>query len=106
LPIFWPFPIFRRGFWEDARCLHPTSVYRPSKDYVTGHRDKPRQMHCNSARGYDREHCGPQARFWEARSYPPWVWTVASMGIGAILTAAYIAFLRWGIPPIAVRLFG
>jgi hypothetical protein len=35
---------------EDARCLHPTSVYRPSKDYVTGHRDKPRQMHCNSAR--------------------------------------------------------
>jgi hypothetical protein len=98
LPVFWPFPIFWDGFWRQAKCLHPTSLYRPSTDYVTGRREKPRQMYCNTARGHDRARWGPQARFWEARRYPAWVRTIGSMGAGLIIITAYIAFLRWGLP--------
>ena len=97
LPMFWPFPMFWHAFWEQARCHHPNSLYRPPADYVTGRREKPRRMLCNSARGYERERCGPQARFWEARRYPPWVWMIGSVGAGLIITIAYITFF-WGLP--------
>jgi hypothetical protein len=105
LPVFWPFPAFWHAFWEQARCRHPTSLYRLRADYVTGRREKPRRMSCNDARGRDRERCGPQARFWEARRYPAWVWRIGVVGAGLTLTIAYIAFLRWGLPLFA-RLFG
>ena len=104
LPVFWLFPIFWHGFWEQAKCRHPTSVYRPPTDYVTGRQEKPRRMYCNVARGHDRQRCGPQARFWEARRYPAWVWTIGSIGAGLVITIAYIALLRWGLPALA-RLF-
>jgi len=61
-------------------------------------------MYCNVARGHDRQRCGPQARFWEARRYPAWVWTIGSIGAGLVITIAYIALLRWGLPALA-RLF-
>jgi hypothetical protein len=96
-------PTFWRAFWWDARCRHPTSLYRLSADYVTGRRDKPQQMYCNSVRIYERERCGPQARFWEARGYPAWVWMVGTIGIGLIVTITYVAFLRWGLPPFVQR---
>jgi hypothetical protein len=48
LPVFWPFPIFWHGFWEQAKSLHPTSVDRPPADYVTGRREKLRRMYCNT----------------------------------------------------------
>jgi hypothetical protein len=99
LPIFWPFPMLWHAFWEQARCRHPTSLYRLPADNVTGRREKPRRMSCNTARGRDRERCGPQARFWEARGYPAWVWMVGTVGIGLIITITYVAFLHWGIPP-------
>jgi hypothetical protein len=51
-------------------------------------------MSCNAARGKDRERCGPQARFWEARDYPAWVWKVGVVGAGLASTIAYIVFLR------------
>ena len=51
-------------------------------------------MYCNSARTYERERCGPQARFWEARRYPAWVWVAGSIIAGVVILAAYIAFLR------------
>src|ERR1700758_2488179 len=95
MPLWWPFPLFWRWFWKGATCRHPTSVHRPSKDYVTGHQEKPRRMFCDVARGYDREHCGPHARFWEARRYPAWFWMIGSVGAGLIITITYIAFLRW-----------
>ena len=91
------------AFREQARCHHPTSLYRLPANYVTGRREKPRRLACNSARGHDRDRCGPQARFWEARHYPPWVWMIGSVGAGLIIiiayiAIAYIAFLRW-VPP-------
>ena len=97
LPMFWLFPMFWHGFWEQARCRHPTSLYRLPADYVTGRREKPRRMACNSARGHDRDRCGPQAHFWEARRYPPWVWMIASVGAGLIIIIAYIACF-WDLP--------
>ena len=97
LPMFWLFPMFWHGFWEQARCRHPTSLYRLPADYVTGRREKPRRMACNSARGHDRDRCGPQAHLWEARRYPPWVWMIGSVGAGLIITIAYITFF-WGLP--------
>ena len=100
LPMFWLFPMFWHGFWEQARCRHPTSLYRLPADYVTGRREKPRRMACNSARGHDRDRCGPQAHFWEARRYPPWVWMIGSVGAGLIITIAYITFF-WGLPGVA-----
>lgn len=57
-------------------------------------------MYCNTARGSDRERCGPQARFWEARRYPAWGWPIGSMGTGVIIVIAYIAFLEWGLDAI------
>lgn len=95
LPVLWPFPLFWRALWEEARCRHPTSLYRLPADYVTGRRQKPRRMSCNAARGNDRARCGPQARFWEARSYPAWVWRVAVVSAGLTIIMAYMAFLRW-----------
>ena len=110
LPLFWPFPIFWRGFWESATCRHPTSVEQPRyRDFVTGRREKPRQMHCNSARFRDKDRCGPQARFWEARDYPAWVWMAGSMIAGVVILTAYIAFLRWGFDDLIrliIRLLG
>ena len=61
---------------------------------MTGYQKKPQQMYCNSARTYERERCGPQARFWEARRYPAWVWVAGSIIAGVVILAAYIAFLR------------
>jgi hypothetical protein len=52
-------------------------------------------MSCNAARGNDRERCGLQARFWEARGYLAWIWMIGSAGAGLIITITYIAFLRW-----------
>jgi hypothetical protein len=95
LPVFWPFPMFWRAFWERAKCQHPTSLYQPPADYVTGRRETPWRMSCNTARRNDRERCGPQARFWEARGYPAWIWMIGSAGAGLIITLTYIAFLRW-----------
>jgi len=68
------------------------SLYRLPADYVTGRREKPRRMYSNAARGNDRERCGPQARFWEARSYPAWVWMIGVFGAGLTIIVAYMAF--------------
>jgi hypothetical protein len=73
----------------------PNLLIPAAADYVTGRREKPQRMPCNAARGGDRERCGPQARFWEARHYPAWVWMMGSVGAGLIITITYIAFLRW-----------
>jgi len=82
---------------------------RRYRDFVTGRREKPRQMHCNSARFRDKDRCGPQARFWEARDYPAWVWMAGSMIAGVVILTAYIAFLRWGFDDLIrliIRLLG
>src|SRR5262249_6490432 len=87
-------------FWAAANCRHPTSVHRMPKDYVTGREQKPLRMSCNTARlgGVDEKRCGTQARFWEARRYPSWLWTAGSMMVGALTVVAYIAFVRVAIP--------
>jgi hypothetical protein len=60
LPFFW------RKFWGLAICRHPTSVYQPAPDYITGRRRKLRQEYCDVARHSALpDRCGPQARYWE-----------------------------------------
>lgn len=81
-------------------------MYREPADYVAGRLKKPRQMYYNSARTYEREHCGPQARFWEARRYPAWVWMVGSITAGSIITVAYIAFHAMRCHRFSGRFFG
>jgi hypothetical protein len=49
LPLFWPFPMVWYAFWQQAKCQHPTSLYRRPADYVTGRREKPQSMPCNAA---------------------------------------------------------
>jgi hypothetical protein len=61
--------------------------------------EKPQQMYCNSARTYRGERCGSQARFWEARRYPAWLWIAGSMTAGSLAIVAYIALLRYGTLP-------
>jgi hypothetical protein len=94
-PFLWPVAYFWRQMWTDARCRHPTSFHRPSKDFVTGRREKPLRMSCNTARSgaYD-ERCGPQARYWQARTYPAWLWAAGPVILGAAGLAAYAALLR------------
>ena len=95
-PPLWPLPIVWRQFWESAKCLHPTSLEQPRyRNYVSGRQEKPRRMYCDGARRRDRDRCGPQARFWEARDYPAWVWTIGSMGTGLVISIAYITLVRW-----------
>jgi hypothetical protein len=61
-----------RAFCVTAPCTRRRSrldvgfADRRPADYVTGGREKPLRMPCNSARGQDGEGCGPQARFWAA----------------------------------------
>ena len=96
LPPFWPLAILCRYFWESAKCRHPTSLEQPRyRNYVSGRQEKPRRMCCDWARLDDHERRGPQARFWQARGYPPWVWTIGSIGTGLVMTIAYIALVRW-----------
>jgi hypothetical protein len=83
----------RFGSWRNVG-IRPL-LYRLPADYVTGRQEKPRRMSCNTARGKDRERCGPHARFWEARSYPAWVWRIGVVGAGLTLIVAYMALLRW-----------
>jgi hypothetical protein len=62
--IYW-LPLWR-NFWYFAMCRHPTSIERPSRDYVTGRQQKPRRLGCDEARVSKRNNrCGPQARYWE-----------------------------------------
>jgi hypothetical protein len=62
--------------------------------YVTGVREKPWHTTCNNARSSDyAERCGPQAWYWEARSWPAWLWNAAPVAISLVVTIGYIAFL-------------
>jgi hypothetical protein len=88
-------PMFWYALGEQAKCLHPTSLYRLPADNVTGRRKKPSRLSCNATHSRNRGQCGPQARFWEAQRYPASVWMIGSVSAGATLTVAYIAFLCW-----------
>jgi hypothetical protein len=95
-PFYWPIPLLWRQMWGTASCRHPTSLYQRPKDFVTGSRGKPRRMDCNWARSSDyNEKCGPQARYWEARPYPAWLWPVGPVAIGLALVIGYVEFLRY-----------
>lgn len=95
-PFYQPFPYFWRHMWVDAKCRHPKSFHRPSPDFVSGKPERPLRMNCNTARGRDYdERCGPQARYWQARTYPAWLWTAAPIAIGLVLIAGYAEFWRW-----------
>ena len=51
-------------------------------------------MDCNWARSSDyyNEKCGPRARYWQARTYPWWMWYTMPIAIGALLMLGYAAF--------------
>jgi hypothetical protein len=96
-PFLWPFwPIWRQ-FWTSAKCRHPTSLPdRPPPDLVVGYRAKARREYCTVARSSDyNERCGPRARYWEARRYPAWLWTLGSATAGGAVGIAYFGFLFW-----------
>lgn len=54
---------------DDPRCHHPTSLFTPPIDLVTGEHPEPFQLRCHWARGGEvvRNQCGPDARHWEPR---------------------------------------
>jgi hypothetical protein len=97
-PMWW-MPMLWRDFWRFATCRHPTSIYQyPTKDFITGAQGRPKRMDCNWARSSDRDNkCGPQARYWEARTYPAWLWPAGSTAAGFVLFVAYIALLYFGL---------
>ncbi len=96
VPLFWPFPYIWRLMWESTECRHPTSL-RPAlpPDMVTGRRHRPWRMSCDTARAahYLDTSCGPEARHWQARDYPRWLWTAGPIALGTVLTAVYFAAL-------------
>jgi hypothetical protein len=95
-PLLWFVPLIWRELWSAAKCRHPTSRFRPTRDFVTGRREQPRSMSCNTARSYSAgEYCGNQARYWEARGYPAWLWTAGPIGMGIALLLGYVAFLHF-----------
>jgi hypothetical protein len=101
VPVLWVLPPVWRGFWELARCRHPSSIdepYRPI-NLVTGRREKATRLSCSIARLSDRDGgCGPTAQHFTARTYPAWVWPVGVISASVLLTAAYIIALKLIVP--------
>jgi len=79
-------------------------LYRPSTDYVTGRHEQAWRMTCNTAGQWPRA-VRTAGTVLGARPYPAWFWTIGSIGVGLIITVTYIAFLAYGLPPLAVQLF-
>jgi hypothetical protein len=52
----------------EAKCGHSTSRFSSSPNYYHGNPGKVEQLPCQWVRGgLDKSHCGPEAKFWEAR---------------------------------------